>query len=153
MLKYKVNAKKQKLILVRGVQGSGKSTFAKKLANVGFVHRENDMFFTDENGVYQFDLSKHQQAKDETLALVLADLRDGENVVVSNTFNSLKELNQYKHLAEKMGVSVEIVKMNLNFESVHSVPAEIVEKARKTYEQHPCELTLNQPEYGISLVM
>lgn len=153
MIKYKVNAKKQKLILVRGVQGSGKSTFAKKLANVGFVHRENDMFFTDENGVYQFDFSKHQQAKDETLALVLADLRDGENVVVSNTFNSLKELNQYKHLAEKMGVSVEIVKMNLNFESVHAVPAEIVEKARKTYEQHPCELTLSQPEYGISFVM
>lgn len=149
MTTYNVNKKRQTMILVRGIQGSGKSTFAESLKKFGFVHHENDKFFTDENGIYTFDLSKHQLAKDKTLDMVLEDLKLGKSVVVSNTFNSLKELNQYKELAENMGIDVKIVKMNLNFKSVHSVPEEIVEKARKTYEPHEKEKIISDPKYVI----
>lgn len=150
MTKYKVDTKKQTLIIVRGIQGSGKSTFAKKFLEAGFIHHENDKFFTDENGVYKFDLSKHQEAKDETLRMVMKDLREGKNVVVSNTFNSLKELHQYKDLAEALEVKVKVVKMELNFESLHSVPKEIIEKARQTYEKHPIEKVISDPNYKVS---
>lgn len=150
MTKYNVDTKKQTLILVRGIQGSGKSTFAEKFKKLGFLHHENDKFFTDEKGVYTFDISKHQIAKEETLNMVLKDLKAGKNVVVSNTFNSLKELNQYKELAEEMGINVKIVKMNLNFKSVHSVPEEIVERAKVTYEPHQKEKIISDPNYVIS---
>ena len=50
----------QKFILIRGHQGSGKSTYAAKLIaefqqtypNAKVVHIENDKELTDENGVY-----------------------------------------------------------------------------------------------------
>jgi len=42
------------LILVRGLPGSGKSTFAKSL---GGVHIETDMFFI-QDGEYKFDGAK-----------------------------------------------------------------------------------------------
>lgn len=149
MTKYNVDTKKQTLILVRGIQGSGKSTFAEKIKNLGFSHHENDKFFTDEKGVYVFDISKHQIAKEETLNMVLRDLKEGKSVVVANTFNNLKELNQYKDLAEEMGINVKIVKMNLNFKSIHSVPEEIIEKAKSTYEPHEKEKIISDPKYVI----
>ena len=36
MKEYKIDNKKQTVVLVRGIQGSGKSTFAEKLKNIGF---------------------------------------------------------------------------------------------------------------------
>lgn len=47
----------QKLILVRGVPGSGKSTMAKLLLNAGVVdrHLEADQFRYNEKGEYVYD--------------------------------------------------------------------------------------------------
>lgn len=39
------------LVLIRGLPGSGKSTMAKVLAQVGYEHYEADMFF-ERDGVY-----------------------------------------------------------------------------------------------------
>lgn len=52
----------QKFILIRGHQGSGKSTFAeqkiaefkKEFPNGEIIHIENDLLLTDENGVYHW---------------------------------------------------------------------------------------------------
>ena len=58
-----------KLYIVRGLPGAGKSTFAKKLLQEGKVqqHLEADEFMTNENGDYKFDptiLQKcHQQCQ------------------------------------------------------------------------------------------
>ena len=53
------HATMQKFILIRGHQGSGKSTFAEQKAvefaqqypDAEIVHIENDLLMTDENGV------------------------------------------------------------------------------------------------------
>lgn len=122
------------LVLIRGVQGSGKSTMAAKIAKLGYQHHENDFFFTDENGVYAFDFSKHSQAKEETLKGVEKDLKDGKNVVVANTFNTMADLKPYIEMAEKTGARLNVIGMKLKFKSVHNIPEEVVEKALKTYE-------------------
>ena len=49
----------KRLILVRGIPGSGKSTFARSL---GGVHYEADMFFLDEMSNYVFDVTKIKDA-------------------------------------------------------------------------------------------
>ena len=41
----------KKLIIIRGLPGSGKSTFAKSL---NCTHFETDMYFTDSEGNYNF---------------------------------------------------------------------------------------------------
>ena len=47
------------LYIVRGVPGSGKSTFAEKLVGHDFLVCEADKYFIDkETGEYKFDISK-----------------------------------------------------------------------------------------------
>ena len=54
------------LYIVRGVPGSGKSTFAK---SIGGIHIETDQFFM-ENGKYNFDITKiklaHKYCQNQT---------------------------------------------------------------------------------------
>ena len=51
----------KKLILLRGLPGSGKSTFAKSISNESTGHIESDMFFV-KDGEYKFDGSKIKDA-------------------------------------------------------------------------------------------
>lgn len=125
---------KPELVLIRGIQGSGKTTLAKKVSELGYQHHENDQFFTNEQGEYQFDFSKHQLAKEQTLEKTKRDLEKGLNVVVSNTFNTLNELNVYIDMAKKVGANINVIQAGLNYGNVHNIPTEIVEKARQTYE-------------------
>ena len=48
----------KKLFLVRGLPGSGKSTFAKALVGSDFLVCEADKFFYDKEGNYNFDATK-----------------------------------------------------------------------------------------------
>ena len=50
------------LYLLRGLPGSGKSSVAKSLMNAQTGHVEADMFFMDNKGNYNFDVSKLEEA-------------------------------------------------------------------------------------------
>ena len=68
----------QKFILLRGHQGSGKSTFAqekikvfqKQYSNAEIVHIENDLLMTDENGNYRFTVEGIERARRSGRALI-----------------------------------------------------------------------------------
>ena len=59
------------LYIVRGIPGSGKSTFAKTL---GGQHYESDMFFINENGEYNFDVTKIKDAHQWCQGMVKAHM-------------------------------------------------------------------------------
>ena len=71
----------QKFILIRGHQGSGKSTFAEQKAaefkakyrDAEIVRIENDLFMTDENGVYRWSGEAVDKAQKRGNALMTAD--------------------------------------------------------------------------------
>ena len=82
------------LYLVRGIPGSGKSTFAKNLVDEkDYCHKEADMFFVDRDGNYNFEPSKikdaHQWCQEEMDFLMGLG---HSPVVVSNTFTQEWEL-------------------------------------------------------------
>ncbi len=112
---------KGKLIIVRGLPGSGKSTVASRLAQeCGFVHLETDKLFMI-NGEYVFDANKlteyheaTQKACDELRAL-------GFDVIVSNTFVNEWEIEKY----ENPDV---IIRCCDYYEGIHNVPEEIIQK-------------------------
>ena len=81
-----------RIILVRGIPGSGKTTIAKEFK--GFTHLESDMFF-EKNGIYVYDHLKIKQAHDWCISSAKNALDRGERVVVSNTFIRLYELKRY----------------------------------------------------------
>lgn len=110
------------LYTVRGLPGSGKSTFAKSL---GGVHFEADMYFVDENGVYNFDPTKIKMAHNWCMIQTQKAMVDGEpKIVVSNTFTQEWEMETYFKLANENGYQVYsiIVENRHGGKNIHGVP-------------------------------
>lgn len=124
------------LYLIRGLPGSGKSTFALTLANgIGAHTLEADHYFEDEYGNYRWDSSKVRDAHANCQRLCNHLLSIGRTVVVSNTFTTEKELKPYLDLAEQYGYTVTtlIVENRHGNKSIHGVPEETMTKMRNRF--------------------
>ncbi len=124
--------KMAKLILVRGLPGSGKSTFARELSGAGYKHVEADMFHIDPvTGKYDF-IPQHVRAAHEWCqAVTRMTLADGVNVVVSNTFTQLWEMEPYFRMGAER---VTIVECTGHYGNVHGVPADKVDQMRARWQ-------------------
>jgi predicted kinase len=122
--------KQPKLILVRGLPGSGKSTFAKSL--IGFNSFEADQYFY-KDGVYKFDINYLCEAHERCQVLTDEYLEAGQNVVVSNTFTTKRELVVYFEIAKKHGIIPSVVLMQNTWGSIHGVPAETLQKMKNRF--------------------
>ena len=127
----------RKLIIVRGLPGSGKTTFAKMLATaMAGIHRETDMFFVDKNGVYRFDASKIREAHEWCQREVKHLMEYGHPIVVSNTFTQEWEMQFYLNCAKQYGYEVTsiIVENRHGNASVHDVPGATIQKMKDRFE-------------------
>jgi predicted kinase len=97
----------KKLILLRGVPGSGKSSFAKSISTALTGHVEADMFFM-KDGEYKFDITKLKEAH----AWCQNQVRQWmgphglDDIIVSNTFTQEWEMEAYYKLAKEHGYVV-----------------------------------------------
>lgn len=114
-----------RLTIVRGISGSGKTTFAKSL---NIFHVEADMYFMI-NGVYEWNASELHKAHTWCYNTVQTALEQGMDVVVSNTFTTRKELKSYFDL----GYPTVIYEMTTQFKSVHDVPEEVLDKQKQRW--------------------
>ena len=120
------------LILLRGLPGAGKSTFATLL---GGAHIEADMFFI-QDGEYKFDAPKLKEAHEWCRARTEDTMKHGYNIVVSNTFTMEWEMAPYFELAEKYGyqTSCLIVENRHNGENVHGCPVDKIKQMEDRFE-------------------
>jgi predicted kinase len=126
------------LILLRGLPGSGKSTFAKLLLNMSrekIVHYEADMYF-ETNGGYHFDPTKLSDAHQWCLQATSNTLLAGVSVIVSNTFTRLMELQPYLNLAKRYNVPVTVLHVEGNHGSIHNVPEQTMRKMAARWESY-----------------
>lgn len=121
------------LLLIRGLPGSGKTTMAKKYAEVGYVHCEADQYF-ERDGVYKFDPAKLHAAHDDCLRRTVAAMDAGHPVVVANTFTRRWEMGPYLKAAKKRGINVRIIEATGNWPNVHGVPEDAIERMRARWE-------------------
>jgi predicted kinase len=121
------------LYIVRGIPGSGKSTFAKTL---GGQHYEADMFFIDEEGNYKFDVTKIKEAHQWCQSIVKTDMiLEYPKIVVSNTSTEEWEMEPYFTLAKEYGYTVFTIVVENRHGGVnqHGVPEDKLEQMRNRF--------------------
>lgn len=93
----------QKLIVVRGLPGAGKSSFAAALVKAGIAdrHHEADMWMYNSDGEYAFDMRLLSACHGMCASMTEFDLADGASVVLSNTYIRGWELAGAVKLARK----------------------------------------------------
>lgn len=130
-----------KLTLIRGLPGSGKSTLALRLArHFNAYCFEADLYFLDDEGEYIFDATKlhaaHKWCQDETKR----ELNNGNDVIVSNTFTTKKELKPYFEIAKDLGIVPVVYHCQNDFGSIHDVPKETIDKMKARWYNDISEL-------------
>lgn len=124
-----MNPLPMKLTLVRGIPGSGKSTYARGLGIPD--HYEADMWFAERGG---FDPAKLNEAHAWCFEKAKEAMDSGRSVVVSNTFIRRWEMQRYIAYAESLGIPVEEIVMTGDYGSVHNVPEYTIERMRQNFE-------------------
>lgn len=130
-----------KLYLIRGLPGSGKTTFAKSL---GIFHVEQDMCLICD-GKYNWTKASVTNAVAFCRTAAKHAMLEGMDLVVSNTFTRRFEMQFYLDLANRLGYEVCVFKACGDFGSIHNVPEESMKAMRDRWEDFEGELRLPAP--------
>jgi predicted kinase len=135
----------RKLVIMRGLPGSGKTTLARQIARInnGVVFSTDD-FFVD-GGEYRFDPSRIKDAHawnlDRTSRALESSVAD--TVIVDNTSTQRWESAPYVEFAQGLGWSVEYVEPSTPWardvaecarRTVHGVPANAIQRMADRWE-------------------
>ena len=131
------------LTLVRGLPGSGKSTFAKTMWSELVVCEADDYFVDKDTGEYKFNARDLPKAHNWSRFRVETFMKDNQvneqfypNIVVSNTFTQEWEMEAYYKLAEQYGYKVFsiIVENRHGGVNQHGVPADKLEQMKNRFQ-------------------
>ena len=144
----------RELILIRGVSGSGKSTFADLIGylasnlhdhiaeqEIHQVRVSADDYFTDTNGNYDFnpaDLPKAHAYCQQIVDMSMKQAKIGWGasiILVHNTFTTEREMEPYFEMAKEYGYKVTTIIMENRHESnsIHNVPDYAIERQKDRF--------------------
>ena len=127
------------VVIMRGIPGSGKSTWVKQNYPSALVVSADQYFMVGNNYVFRKELLP--KVHDECLKNYLKALKNRtELIVVDNTNLKVFEIAPYYRLAEVFNYKVKIIYLAVdpdNGENVHGVPKEIVQQMAKGIEPVP----------------
>lgn len=118
-----------RLIILRGIPGSGKTTYAKTLGIPD--HYEADHWFENNGG---YNREKIKQAHAWCQSQAISAMKAGRDVVVSNTFCRVWEMNPYLDAAKQTGHEITVKVMTGRWKNIHDVPDEIVAQMETRFE-------------------
>lgn len=131
------------VIIMRGIPGSGKSTYAKASFPNALICSADDFFMKD--GVYKFDGVKIGMAHAECFSKFMRNIENTlpiAKIVIDNTNTQLWEMAPYRAVAHYFGHGVRIIRMACDPEiaasrCVHGVPNGAVMNMHSRMEDVP----------------
>ena len=119
------------LYVIRGLPGSGKTSFAKSL-NLNFY--EADQYFERFNNG-KFDHKLLKKAHQYCYESVKQELEKGQSAIVSNTMTSEIEILEYQNLAKELNIRfISLILENRHDGvSIHNVPKNSIENMKKRF--------------------
>jgi predicted kinase len=130
------------LVLVRGLPGSGKSHYA---INTFLDHIiiEPDHIVTAVTGEYLYRSDIWEGALDMVYKLVDVALSQNKDVVVADVFCRVKEVDQYRDLAEFYGCQFNVVCVFGDRGNIHGVPYTVYKRMLNDFEYYPGQTQIN----------
>lgn len=129
-----------KVVILRGMPGSGKSTWAKNNLPGAFVCSADHYF--EKDGEYKFNPSQLGNAHGECMRIFICVLSEGRPLVVVDNTNVTKiEIAPYLSVAQAFGYDVEIICIDpklslkeLSERNVHGVPYQSLKNMERRWE-------------------
>lgn len=122
------------LIILKGVSGSGKSTFSGLISEPKIICTADD-FYTDKQGNYNFDPTKLGQGHKACQAKFDEAIKDQviTNIVIANTNTKPSDYKYYVDKAEKAGLKVTYVVLENRHgnKDVHNVGEDVLQRQEK----------------------
>ncbi|EIJ71378.1 AAA family ATPase [Pasteurella bettyae] len=143
----------QKLIIVRGHSGSGKTTFAQQqiaqfelsYPQSKYFHIENDLFLMEGNN-YVWSESRFQEAKLKARNALKSAFKFCQKhtaldclIIVSNVGINRNEIYRMIKQAEKQHIQVEIYRLKTFYNNIHQVSDEVVKSMFNRLNELPIE--------------
>lgn len=130
----------QKMIIMRGLPGSGKSTKAKELLKTlgedAIICSADNYFINTKTGEYEWDASKLNLAHKHCYTTADQALKNGVDVIIDNTNIRIRDVKRYISLANEYSVMVDIEESGTYWakdidecfnNGTHNVPKEVIE--------------------------
>lgn len=123
------------LHLIRGLPGSGKTTFARSETFGGMLLIERDQFWLTADGKYKFRENDYQKAIDYQAHMVEEALKMHVNTVVTGVFMHEKSVKEYIDLAAKYQSAIMIWRCTGKFHTEHAVPEDKLKWMADNFEE------------------
>lgn len=129
-----------RVVLIRGIPGSGKTTIAQMFVNMGFALVEADQYPEFwESGSYYFKPEAVAKAHEwcfEQYKSIL-EMSTDTGVVVANTFVNLHHMEPYISYCKERNIAYHILISDMRNLSVHRVPVSTMRRMIENFEFSP----------------
>ncbi len=135
------------LIILRGIPGSGKSTFIKNNHPDAKVCSA-DHYFTEADGTYTWNREEASQAHEECKLKCERYMSNKEKkIIIDNTNIHWYEMEPYIHLSEEYNYSLSFIRIDANVEdaikrNIHDVPPEVIRRMAMNMEKIDGEIII-----------
>lgn len=126
------------LILIRGIPGSGKTTYAREHLPNHLLIEANQYFMVGDN--YCFDHAKLMQAHEWCLWKSVQAVKHNIPCVVANTFTRYWEMKEYLRLWP----NATILRCTGRFQNTHGIPPSTVATMEARFESIQGEIILDR---------
>jgi ribosomal protein L7/L12/predicted kinase len=136
-----------KVIIMMGLPGSGKSTWAKSVQGRKVIV-SSDNYFTDPDGNYNWTIEEAHKGHEDCLRRFIHEFQSGppsgdppkppEVIIVDNTNVRIHDISPYIRIAQAYGCDVEVKYMDTNVDNsktrnIHGVPDVAYDRMQKNF--------------------